>query len=97
MTSRERRRLQKVLTKIDTVDWCKVQLEDDSIFKWVAHIDGPPGTGYENYVFEVHLDLTGTYVGVHDPTIFDLEKDGALVILEETNSSSKFGCTWIIC
>ena len=68
MSYRIRKQLEKDLAKIDGLDWCEVQLKDDSIRHWIAYIDGPSGTGYENYVFEVHLDLNGMYMGVNMKT-----------------------------
>ena len=43
------------------IKWCDVELIDDNIREWNAYIYGPPGTGYEGGIFQVHCNWTGPY------------------------------------
>lgn len=63
MSTQASARLQKELKELNKnpVEGFKVELSDESLFEWTVHIQGPPGTDYENGIYKCVMNFPDDY------------------------------------
>lgn len=63
MNSATVRRLKRELNEItrDPPSLCSASLINDDLYKWIATIDGPPGSPYEGGIFKLEMCFQDGY------------------------------------